>query len=485
MHPTRTRLSLALLLALGAAGCATTQADRYARPALQAPAHWQVRAAEQGWPDARWWSAFGSPELDALVAQAQEANHDLRTAAARVDQARANAAAAAAGQSPVASVGFGGDRSKDIAKSAGSTFSLGPQVAYEVDLWGRRRDAASSGNALLLASEFDREAIRLQLTADVANAYFAILSLNDRLRVAQENLALARRLQDLLAIQQEAGRTTSLELERQRSLVASTEAAIPALRQQRAAARGVLAVLLGRTLDQAPDPQGSLQALKLPATRGGVPSQLVERRPDIRRAEASLEAANADVGAARGAVLPNFTLRALGGAGGGALGSILGAGGGFYTLASALAGTLFDGGALQSRVDLAQAQKVERVEQYLQSVVTSFQEVEDALAGIEQFALQEDLLAAAAKSAREAYRLTDIRYRAGAESYFNVLDAQRTQLAAESAIDQVRLARFTATTALYRALGGGWDGQSGVGLAQAPREHPGLERTSADDPSRR
>ena len=457
MHQRHRFLAPALLAAVALAGCAT-QADRYERPAVAAPAKWNVAAAERGWPDPRWWTAFGSPELDDLVARAQEANHDLRIAAARVRQARANAAFTTAGLSPVAGVGLDGDRSKDLAKPAASTFSLGPQVAYEVDLWGRKQDAADSGSALLLASEFDREAVRLQLTADVANAYFTILSINDRLRVAQDNLAVARRVQDLLVVQQQAGRTASLDVERQRSLLAGTEATIPALRQQRAAARGVLAVLLGSSLEATPDPQGSLRALVVPAARAGVPAQLVERRPDIRRAEAGLMAANADVGAARGAMLPNLTLRALGGAGGGALGAILGSGGGFYTLASAVAGTVFDGGALRSRVDLAEAQKVERLEQYRRTVVTSLQEVEDALAGVEQFALQEDLLASSARSAREAYRITDIRFRAGAESFVNVLDAQRTQLAADAAIDPVRLARFTATTTLYRALGGGWDG---------------------------
>jgi outer membrane protein TolC len=138
-------------------------------------------------------------------------------------------------------------------------------------------------------------------------------------------------------------------------------------------------------------------------------------------------------------------------------------GGGFYTLAATLAATLFDGGALRSRVELAQAQKVERAELYLQTVVTSFREVEEALAGLEQFARQEQLLLAAAGSAREANRLTDVRWRAGAESYVNVLDAQRTLLAAEAAIDQPRLARFTSATALYRALGGRLGGPAGPG----------------------
>jgi outer membrane protein, multidrug efflux system len=184
----------------------------------------------------------------------------------------------------------------------------------------------------------------------------------------------------------------------------------------------------------------------------------VERRPDIRRAEADLMAANANLGAARSALLPNLTLVAHGGTEAGTTAALFGSGTGFYTLAATLVATIFDGGERRARVDLAQAVRQERVELYLQSVVSSFRDVEDALAGIEQFAAQENLLVAAARSAREAYRLMDLRYRAGAESYINVLDAQRTLLAAESAIDQARLARFTAVTGLYRALGGGWNG---------------------------
>ena len=462
----RTRFPLALLLAVALAGCAT-QADRYQRPAIDAPTRWSGQAGTDDWPDRNWWSLFRSPELDTLIGEAQAANHDIRAAAARVEQARANAAIASAGLYPLLSLGFDAQRSKDPGKNAANTYVLGPQASYEADLWGGRRDAAGAGDAALLASEFDRETVRLGLTADLANIYFQLLSLNDRLRVAEENLAVARRLLDLLTVQQQAGRASTLELERQRSLVASTEAAIPPLRQQRVLARDTLAVLLGRTLDKTPDPQGSLRALTPPAARGGVPAQLVERRPDIRRAEADLMATNANVGAARSALLPNLTLVARGGAQAGSVAALFGSGSGFYTLAASLAATIFDGGESRARVGLAQAQRQERVELYLQAVVSSFRDVEDALAGIEQFAVQEELLLAAAKSAREAYRIVDLRYRTGADNYLNVLDAQRTLLGAESAVDQARLARFTAVTGLYRALGGGWDGQPGAALAQA------------------
>lgn len=458
--------TLAFVMLVALAGCAT-QADHYQRPSVDTPARWSGQVAGDAWPERNWWSVFGSAELDALIGAAQAANHDIRAAAARVEQARANAGLAAAGLYPVLSAGVEGQRSKVSGKAAANAYAASLQAGYEVDLWGGRRDAARTGEALLLASEFDRETVRLGLTADVANAYFLLLSLNDRLRVAEQNLAVARSLLDLLNVQHGAGRASTLELERQRSLVASTAAAIPPLRQQRVVARDSLAVLLGRPLDKAPDPQGSLRSLAPPVARGGVPAQLVERRPDIRRAEADLMAANANVGAARSAVLPNLTLVARGGSEAATTAALLGSGTGFYAVAAALVGTIFDGGERRSRVDLALAQRQERVELYLQAIVASFRDVEDALAGIEQFAAEEDLLLAAAKSAREAYRMVELRYRMGADSYSNVLDAQRTLLSAEAAVDQARLARFVAATGLYRALGGGWDGQSGATLSAA------------------
>jgi len=459
-------LPLAMLLGLALAGCAT-QADRYQRPGVDAPARWSSQSNGESWPDRNWWALFGSSELDTLMADGQSANHDIRAAAARVEQARANAVLAAAGLYPTLTVAADAQRTKFGGKSSSTSYAFGPQASYEIDLWGGRRDAANAGEAALMASEFAREAVRLGLTADIANAYFLVLSLNDRLRVAEENLAVARRLLDLLAVQQQAGRTSPLELERQRSQVASTEAAIPPLRQQRLAARTALAVLLGRPLDKTPDPQGSLRTLRLPSAGGGVPARLVERRPDVRSAEAGLMAANANVGAARAAVLPNLSLTALGGTQAATTGALFGAGTGFYALSAALVGSIFDGGTRRAQVALAQAQQRELVEFYLQAVSNSFREVEDALAGIEQFAVQEELLVAAAKSAREAFRMVDVRYRAGADNYLTLLDAQRSLLAAESAVDQARLTRFTSLTGLYRALGGGWEGQRDSALARA------------------
>lgn len=440
-------------------GCAGLS-DDYRRPDPNAPAVWFGRpaAADGQFPDRKWWSAFDSAELDRLMLDAQSANHDIRAAAARVDQARARARIASAGLYPSLSGDLGAGRSKSGGSDARNSVSLGAQASYEVDLWGLNRETARSGEAALLSSQFGQEVVRLSLASDLANNYFQLLSLNDRLRTAEDNLALARRLLALVEAQKAAGRVSALELARQRSQLASSEAAIPPLRQQRQVARDALAVLLARNPAEAPDPQGSLRPLALPAVVSGVPARLIERRPDVRRAEADLLAANADVNAARAAVLPSLTLGVGGGWQAASAGALFGSGSGFYSLAATLAGTIFDGGRKRGQVEVASARRSELVENYLLAVRSSFRDVEDAFAGVDEFGRQEAQQVEAAAHAREAYRLAELRYKAGAVDFSTVLDAQRTLLAAESAVDQVRLARFTAHVGLYRALGGGWGG---------------------------
>ncbi len=450
---------IVLCAAILLAGCAGLS-EPYQRPAAEIPVSWSVGSASQrtDWPDRQWWSAFGSSELDTMIGDALSANHELRAAAARVEQARASARIASAGLYPALDADASAGRGKTGGGSARNSVGLGLQASYEIDLWGLNRETAKAGDAALLASEFGQEGVRLSLTAELANAYFQLLSLNDRLNTAENNLLVARRLLELVEVQKRAGRVSALEVERQRSQVATSEAAIPPLRQQRQLVRDSLALLLARNPDQAPDSQAALRNLALPPIGAGVPSELIERRPDVRQAEANLIAANANLNAARATVLPSLTLGLGGGWQAATVGALLDSGSGFYSLAATLAGTIFDGGRKRGQVEVAAARRVELVENYLAAVRAAFRDVEDALAGVEQLARQEAQQATAADHAREALRLAELRYKAGAVDYGTVLDAQRTLLSAESAVDQVRLARFTAHVGLYRALGGGWGG---------------------------
>lgn len=431
----------------------------YQRPAQPLPANWQVKpvaADATAWPDRDWWKGFGSEELGRYMAEAQAASYDLQAAAARVAQARANRQVAATAVLPALTLDAGASRAKSPGSSSGSSFSVGPRIAYEVDVWGRNRAGIDAADANVLASEFDREAVRLALMADLATTYFQILSFNDRLSVARQNLSNAERLMKLIDVQKAAGKVSGLEVRRQRTQVASAKAAIPPLLQGKRVAQDALALLLARNPGELPEITASLRPAAVPTVPLGLPSMLLDRRPDLRRAEASLVAANANIAAARAAMLPSINLSARGGLSSSVAGRLLRSGSGFYSFGIDLLATIFDGGRLAAQVDVARGRQEELVADYRKSILTAFGEVENALSGIDQFDAQEQAQREVVEHARESYRLAELRYKAGADDFLSVLDAQRTLINAEAALDPVRLSRFNSTVDLYRALGGGW-----------------------------
>lgn len=467
----RLPLSLTLLLLALLTGC-TALGDKYQRPELAVPANWldqPVKPDTSAWPDREWWTAFGSEELSRYIAEAQANNFDLQAAAARVAQARASRQVAASALYPTLTLGAGASRAKPAGGRSASSFSIGPDVAYEADVWGRNRFGVDAADAAVLSSEYDRETVRLALTADVATTYLQLLSFNDRIRVARDNLANARRLMSLIDVQKDAGKVSALEVESQLTQVASAEAAIPPLLQGRRVAQDALAVLLGRHPGALAPTEASLRPAVLPAVPLGLPSQLLERRPDIRRAEADLVAANADIGAARAALFPRLDLSARGGFVAAAVGRLFDSGTGFYSLGLDLLATIFDGGRLSGQVDVARGRQQELVANYRQSVVSGLREVEDALVGVEQLGVQEKAQQEVVTHARESYRLAEMRYKAGATDFLAVLDAQRTLINAEAALDPVRFARFSSAVELYRALGGGWEEAPQSAAADAAR----------------
>lgn len=454
------RITMLALIGAALTGCAAI-GEKYQRPEVGLPANWQgqpVAAETTAWPDREWWRAFRSDELDRLIARAQSNNYDLQAAAARVAQARANSQIASAGLYPSVTLDASAARVKASGGGSGvNAFAIAPRVSYEVDIWGRNRFTADAAEAALLSSRYAQDVVALTLTADVATGYFQILSFNDRIQVAYDNLANAKRLMALIEAQKDAGKVSAVEVERQRTQVASAEAAIPPLLQGRQVARDALAVLLGSNPGELALPEASLRPVGTPVVPLGLPSLLLERRPDVRQAEADLISANADIGAARAALFPRLDLSARGGFAATSLRLLGDSGTGFYTIGLDLLATIFDGGALSGQVDVARGRKEELVANYKQSIVSAFRDVEDALVGIEQFALQEKAQQEVVVHAREAYRLAEIRYKAGAADYSEVLDAQRTLISAEAALDPVRFSRFSSIVGLYRALGGGWD----------------------------
>jgi NodT family efflux transporter outer membrane factor (OMF) lipoprotein len=439
-------------------GCANFLAEPYQTPQVNLSSIWAgaVPQAEPAWPDLEWWRRFEARELDEFIATALAENTDLRAAIARVEQGRARSRVASAGLYPLVTVPAAAGVSDRIGARSQEFYDIALSASYELDIWGRNRFTSESGQQVLASTIYDQEAVRILLVADVATNYFLVLSMRDRLRTAEESLASVRRLLDLIEAQYRAGKVSALEVERQRTVVAAAEAVLPPLRERERAALDALAVLLGRVPEQLRVEGRSLRPVPLPALAPGLPSELLERRPDIRRAEADLLAANADIGAARAAMFPTVNLTGSAGYQSDTLSNLFRSSTGFYTIGADVLGIIFDGGRLSGQRDIAIARKQELAEVYRKTVLVAFQDVEDALAGVEHFEAEQQALLRAAVHAREAYRLAEKRYFYGAADFTTVLDAQRAYLAAEQSVDPARFSWAASLVGLYRALGGGW-----------------------------
>lgn len=418
--------------------------------------HWRTSSVATTAATADWWQAFGSDELSALVQAAQVQSQDIAAAVARVRQADAAARMAGATLLPTVTTGVDAGREGRLAGHAGvagTSFSADLSASYEVDLWGRLASNRDAARAISQASRFDRDAVRLTVTAGVASAWLQAVALTERQRLAEKNLATAERLLVLVESRARAGAATPLELAQQRGLVANQRRVVSGLKQQAEDARSAVAALLG----QAEAPRivhSSVASLSQPNVDADLPSTLLTRRPDIASAEARLAAADANVAAARAAMLPSLSLGGSIGTRGDRVRRVLD--NPVYSLAAALMAPIFDAGRLAASRDLAQAQRQELLATYRQSIVAAFADVEVLLNAVarlaEQSAAQDETLS----QAQQALVLAESRYRAGAETLLVLLDAQRTVSTSQDLAVQIKLARLQAAVSLYRALGGGW-----------------------------
>jgi len=453
-------------LLLGA--CATAPAADAAPPAPPTlPAQWRspvppAQAATVG---------LGIAELDALVRTAHAQSPDLAAAVARLRQADAVARAAGASLLPGVDATLQASRQGRAggqAEAAGNRYGATLGASYELDVWGRLGAGHASALALREASAHDRDAVRIGLTAAVSQAWLQLVGGRERLAIAELNLHSAERVLAVVESRARAGAATALEQAQQRGLVAAQRQLLEARRQQVQAAHTALAVLLG----QAEPPP--VQARALPAAQAalpdaGTPADLLVRRPDIAQAEQRLKAADADVAAARAALLPRISLSAGLGTGGSGLARVLD--NPVYSLAAALAAPLFDGGRLAAGRDLAQARQAELLAQYRAAIVAAVGDVELALQSLAGAGAQRAAQAQVVEQAQQAAALAQSRYRAGAETLLTLLDAQRTLYAAQDTAAQLHQAEWLAQVALLRALGGGWHA-SAVDVAGAAAREP-------------
>ncbi|MDB5370773.1 MAG: putative outer rane efflux protein [Roseomonas sp.] len=409
------------------------------------------------WPDPHWWRGFNAPELDRLMDAASTGAFDIAAAAARVRQADAQARIAGAALLPILTGGADTSRGQSGGGNRRTTsYSASLTASYEVDFWGLNRNNADAAAQAARASRFDAATVMLTTQASVANTYFDIVTTREQLRVQTENLDAARRILSIIRSQVAAGIATGLDLAQQETLVAQQEAQLPSLRQSIAQSTNSLAVLGGLPPEQVMVATGGLEGLTTPTTAPGLPSELLARRPDVLFAEAQLAAANADIAAARAALLPSVTLSAQGGFSSLVLGTLLRPDAQFWSLGAGLAQTIFDGGALRGRVALTQAQAEELVVAYRRAIVAALADVEDSLVALRETTAQESLRQEAANRAARAASIAEAQLRAGTINLITLLNTQQTLFSARISLVQARLSRLQAAVGLFRALGGGW-----------------------------
>jgi outer membrane protein, multidrug efflux system len=459
---------LQVSLSLPLAGCFLNGAPP--EPGLDIPAAYDgasrhAAVAEAAVPKLDWWRSFHSRELTQVVEQARAANLDIAVAIARIVQADAQARIAGAPLLPTVGLGGSATRSRPSQSTSGGGSTGGSEhdllstslsASYEIDFWGKNRAALRAAEETAIASRFDREVVSLATMVSAANAYFQVLAAQDRLRVARENLKSANDVLKLIKDRLNAGTASQLEVAEQQSVVDTQRAAIPLLQQTLKQNRTALAILIARSPERVHVRGGSLDAIAIPRVTPGLPSELLAQRPDIREAEANLAAANANVYNARAQFLPSITLTGEGGYQSAVLRTLLRPESAFYTLTAGLTQPIFEAGKLQGNLDLQKGKQDELLQTYRKTVISAFGDVENALDGIRQTALRERLERAVVASSRQAFNISQERFRQGTIDLVTLLQTQQTLYTAQDTLVQARLAHMQAIVSLYQALGGGW-----------------------------
>jgi multidrug efflux system outer membrane protein len=336
-------------------------------------------------------------------------------------------------------------------------YSASMSASYQLDFWGKNRDAAQAAEETAVANRFDRDVVALTTLTSVANAYFQVLASQDRLRTADRNIASASRILDAIKQRLQAGTGTDLDVAQQESVVANQKALVPPLRQTLAQNVNALATLVSRPPESVRISGGSLNQIASPRVTPGLPSELLTQRPDIRRQEAQLASATANVGSARAQFFPSIQLTGQGGYQSSALTSLFQPHAAFFSMVGGLTQPIFDGGAILGNFEFSKARQDELLQTYRKTVVQSFADVDNALVAIREttnrLRLQRDVLA----SSRRAFELSEQQLRAGTADIVTVLNTQLTYFQAEDALWQAQLARLLAIVSLYQALGGGWE----------------------------
>lgn len=462
---------LVLLPALMVAGCATFTPEPVPLP-VTPPEQWSAQLDEGQGIDASWWQAFNDDHLNRLIDKALAANSDLAATAQSVIQADLQLQSAGAGLLPSvgasASTGRQASRASGGDTNTGGSTSAGLSVDYELDLWGRLSAVEGAALASFQATRFDYDAARITLIASVASTWFEWLELQQRVEVARNNLAIGERTLALVEARFRNGAASRAELARQQTSVLSLRNAVPPLEYQARQRLAALRVLTGELPFEGDTPEADIAAVSIPVISPLAPASLVTRRPDLAAQEARLVAASADIEQARAALLPSVSLSA----------AVRLSTDSFLSLADptrsvsgllGLSQSLFDGGQRRNAVAISESRRVALLEGYRGSLLKAFQEVGDALDRDSLYELQEQRLQEILVRAEETLRLTEVRYREGADDLLTLLESQRNVFDARQQLSQMRLNRLIAAVDLYKALGGGWQRDDEV-MATGPVE---------------
>lgn len=453
---------LVTLISLLVGGCMV--GPDYVRPPVDAPAAWRLTEPEvKDLANTAWWEQFGDPVLNELVATALRENKDLMIAAARIDEFAGNYGFVRSGLFPQIGAGYEASRQKNIgtialgagADKAFNSYSAVLNASWEIDIWGRIRRQTEAARAQLLATEEGRNAVVLSLVGSVAGAYTNLRSLDRQLEIAKETAKSRGESYELFKLRFSGGLISLLELSQNKSQYEEALASIPPLEKAIAQQENGLSVLLGR--NPGPIVRGkSIDQFALPAIPAGLPSDLLERRPDIRRAEQNLIAANAQIGAAKAAYFPTISLTGLFGYASPSLSNLFNSQSKVWQYSAPISMPIFTAGAIAGQVQAAEAVQQQALFGYQKAIQEAFREVDDSL--VSQDRTREQLVAQKRQvEALQQYASTArLRYDNGYTSFIEVLDAERSLFNVQLQFTQTQQGQLQAMINLYLAMGGGW-----------------------------
>jgi multidrug efflux system outer membrane protein len=448
---------------------ACVQGPNYKRPATTPPETFRdvaaasVSSGATSIGEAKWWDVFQDDQLQVLIKAGLAQNYSVKIAAARIMQAEAQLGITRSAQYPQASAGAtaGGQRTRQAGVNNGNpvTFGAGQvqgNLSWELDFWGKFRRATEAAQAQVLATQWGQRAVVTTLISQIANGYFDLRGLDLQLEITKRTLESRQESLRLTQLRERGGATSLVDVRQAEQLVYTATGEIAQLEREIAQQENFISVLLGNNPSPVTRGRPLTEQPHSADVPPGLPSTLIERRPDIQQAEQLLVAANANIGVARAAYFPQITLTGTGGFQSTALSTLFTGAGAVWTAAAALSQPIFTAGRTRSQVALAEAREQELVLTYQQTIKQAFREVSDALIGYRktrEFREQQALLVGSAQDAR---RLAQLRYEGGATSYLEVLDADTRLFAAELGLAQAQAGELASLVEIYRALGGGW-----------------------------